>query len=195
MSMDEADRLATRPASEVLRDTDRVSVGVTRILSDDAGTPGQEREYAAGDEALVESGRAEWVVAPVHSPEAGRRMDGAGQSEREATPRGGIEVYPPAEPTVGARRAESRIEGFVEAHTDAGVAERLAADRARIARGDVADGGSDVELQSSLGGRGARSGPVTSSSDLSADQPVQVETGDDKPATKPAAKSARSTKE
>lgn len=190
MATDEADRLATRPASEVLRDTDRVSVGVVRILSDDAGAPGAEREYEAGDEALVEAGRAEWVVAPVHSPEAGRRLDGAGSAEREATPRAGIEVYPPAEPTVGSRRAEARTAGFVAAHTDDGVGERLAAKRAELARGNRADGDGDVELQASLGGRGARSGPVTAASDLPADS-VPTEDAPDKTGTRPRGSSAK----
>jgi hypothetical protein len=85
MSIEE---LTHKPAAEVLRDSNRVSVGVVRILSADAGKPGSEREYRSGDEALVEAGKAEWVVAPVHSVAAGKRLDG--DAERDVDP-------PPAE--------------------------------------------------------------------------------------------------
>jgi hypothetical protein len=164
----DADRLATRPASEVLRDTDAVSVGSVRILNDSAGTPGEERPYEAGDEALVEGGHAEWVVAPVHLPAAGRRLDG--DAEREQIPAGGIEVYPPAEPTTAARRAEARRVGYVDAHSDEGVGEKLAARRAEVARSRGGRDDGDVARQASLGGHGARSGPVTAPSDLPADE-------------------------
>src|SRR5437870_4485085 len=93
------EELTQRRATDVLRDTDRDSVGVLRVLSAQAGTPGEEREYGPGDEALVEAGLAEWVVAPVHLPSAGRRLNHDG--EREPAPLGGIEAYPPAEPTSG----------------------------------------------------------------------------------------------
>lgn len=174
MANDDINALTQRPASEVLRDTDRNSVGVVRILSDSAGTPGEEREYQTGDEALVEAGRAEWVVAPVHSPASGRRLDI--DAEREQTPAGGVEVYPPAEPTTPQRRSEARKEGSVEAYTDEGVGEKIAAKRAEVARdsGDTADG-DDVKRQAALGGRQARSGPVTAQSDLAADQPLAEE--------------------
>jgi hypothetical protein len=177
---DDVDALTQRRASDVLRDTDRTSVGVVRILADSAGTPGEEREYRTGDEALVEVGQAEWVVAPVHSPAAGRRLDG--DAEREPYPADGVEAYPPAEPTTAARRTQARQQGYVDAHSDTGVGEKLAAARADAARAGAGDG--DAKLQASLGGRGARSGPVTAASDLPADQPVEQarpDTGDAQP--------------
>jgi hypothetical protein len=164
---DDVQQLTNRPASEVLTNTDRVSVGVVRVLSGSVGSPAEEREYEPGDEALVEAGRAEWVVAPVHLPEAGRRLDH--DAEREALPLDGVEVYPPAEPTSPQRRAEARVEGSVDAHTADGLAEQLAARRAELVRGDANDEG-DAKLQAALGGTSARSGPVTAtSSDLSAE--------------------------
>lgn len=175
--------LTQKPAAEVLRDTDRVSVGVVRILSAAAGTPGEEREYQTGDEAIVEAGQAEWVVAPVHSPAAGRRLDT--DAEREQTPLGGVEVYPPAEPTTAARRSAARIDGSVEAHSDTGVGEQLAAKRAEVARDAVPREG-DVKLQAELGGRAARSGPASAQSDLPADKPVEEAPPADSPAVKPA---------
>jgi hypothetical protein len=162
-------------ASTVLaQESDRDSFGVLRVLSSDAGTPGEEREYKPGDEALVEAGLAEWVVAPVHHPSAGRRLDH--DAEREATPLGGVETYPPAEPTTHARRAESREAGFVEAHTAEGFGEELAAKRVEVARAQRATGEGDVEEQAALGGLGARSGPVTAQSDLAADKALGAST-------------------
>jgi hypothetical protein len=158
----------SRTPAEILRDTDRDSYGVVRILADSAGTPGEEREYKTGDEALVEHGAAEWVVAPVHLPSAGRRLDA--DAEREPMPRSGVEAYPPAEPTTAARRAEARREGFVKAHVDEGVGEKLAARRAEVGR-DMADRG-DADRQAALGSLGARSGPVTAVSDLPADKMI-----------------------
>lgn len=154
-------------ASSVLRDTDRASVGVVRILGSGHGTPGEEREYEVGDEALVENGLAEWVVAPVHAPEAGRRLDH--DAEREATPLAGVETYPPAEPTTGERRAAARAKGSVEAHSAEGLGGDLAAKRAEVAR-DLATANDDARVQAELGGLGARSGPITARSDLPADQ-------------------------
>lgn len=155
--------LTTRRAGDVLLTSDRDSVGVVRILSDSAGTPGEEREYQAGDEALVEASRAEWVVAPVHLPSAGRRLDG--DAEREQTPADGVEAYPPAEPTSPQRRGQARKEGTVEAHSDAGVAEKLAAARVKAAREETSTDG-DAKQQAELGGMNARSGPVTAPGDL-----------------------------
>jgi hypothetical protein len=155
--------LTLKRATDVIRDSDRDSVGVVRILSGSAGTPGEEREYQAGDEALVEAGQAEWVVAPVHSPAAGRRLDT--DAEREQTPRDGIEVYPPAEPTTASRRSQARVEGYVDAHSDTGVGEKLAAARAETARNATASDG-DAKTQAALGGLSARSGPVTAPGDL-----------------------------
>jgi hypothetical protein len=195
MANDEADRMTVVRPAEVLRDTDRDSVGVVRVLSDDAGTPGQEREYQAGDEALVEAGQAEWVVAPVHLPSAGRRLDF--DAEREATPDDGVETYPPAEPTTGARRSAARAEGVVEAHSDEGLGEKMAKARATTRR-RTADRGGDAETQARLGGLGARSGPVTAQSDLPADRQLAEaatagDEGDDKgrSATKKTAASKR----
>lgn len=149
------------------------SYGVTRVLSDAAGKPGEERPYEPGDEALVEAGRAEWVVAPVHTPAAGRRLDH--DAEREAMPMDGVEVYPPAEPTSSDRRVESRVVGHVEANSDSGVGENLAAERARWAREDSGAGEKgDAALQAELGGHAARSGPVTAKSDLPSDKPAEV---------------------
>lgn len=167
MANDDVAALTQKRATDVLRDTDRDSVGVVRVLSQDAGTPGEEREYKAGDEALVEGGLAEWVVAPVHLPSAGRRLDH--DAGREPTPLDGVEAYPPAEPTSGARRAEARERGFVQAHVAEGVGEKLAAQRVKVARGSSDDGG-DAKTQAALGGLGARSGPVTARSDLAADR-------------------------
>jgi hypothetical protein len=177
MSVEE---LTTKPASEVLRDSDRDSVGVVRILADSAGKTGEEREYAPGDEALVEAGQAEWVVAPVHLPSAGRRLDH--DAEREPAPLSGVEVYPPAEPTTADRRAEARREGSVAAHSDEGFGEKLASRRAEVAR-DTASGDGDAARQAALGGLGARSGPATATSDLAADK--ASEAAAEQPAAKP----------
>lgn len=173
--------LSQRSAQDVLRETERNSYGVVRVYASAAGTPGEEREYQAGDEALVEAGQAEWVVAPVHLPAAGRRLDA--DAEREATPADGVEAYPPAEPTVAARRVKARTEGVVEADSDSGLAERLTARRAEVAR--EADDGV-ARQQAELGSRSARSGPITAQSDLSADQPVDEQ---------PKGRTAKSTKE
>lgn len=176
MATDNITELTQKPASEVLRDSDRTSVGVVRILSDSAGTPGEEREFETGDEALVEAGQAEWVVAPVHSPESGRRLDT--DAEREQTPRDGIEVYPPAEPTTAQRRSEARLEGYVDAHTDEGVGEKLAAKRAEANRqASRSDDEGDAKLQASLGGMAARTGPLTTANDLTADKLAGEDTG------------------
>lgn len=169
------EELTQRSATEVLRDTDRNSVGVVRVLSSTAGTAGQEREYEAGDEALVEAGQAEWVVAPVHLPAAGRRLDT--DAERGPTPLGGIEAYPPAEPTTAARRSQARIEGSVEAHADDDVATKIAAKRAGVAKAAATAGGVDVKAQTEFGGRSARSGPITAASDLPADLPADQPAG------------------
>jgi hypothetical protein len=165
MANDHAEELTQRPAAEVLRDTDRTSVGVVRILSSAAGKPGEEREYKTGDEALVEGGQAEWVVAPVHSPASGRRMDA--DAERGATPLGGAEVYPPAEPTTSGRRSAARADGYVDAHTDDKAAGTIAAKRSEVASSTDAE---SVKTDAALGGLGARSGPVTAQSDLPADK-------------------------
>jgi hypothetical protein len=162
--------LSQRSAQDVLRETDRNSYGVVRILADAAGTPGEEREYQAGDEAIVEAGQAEWVVAPVHLPAAGRRLDT--DAEQEAAPADGVEAYPPAEPTVPGRRAQARAEGVADAHVDEGLADKLASRRREAARSS-SDG--DARLQAELGGRGARSGPVTAQSDLPVDQPTPAD--------------------
>jgi hypothetical protein len=122
----------TLRGSDVLRDGGRDSFGVVRILSADAGQPGEEREYEVGDEALVEYGLAEWVIAPVHLPSAGRRLDH--DAEREPTPLGGVEAYPPAGPTSAARRTEAREKGYVEAHIHEGLGEKLARRRTEVAR-------------------------------------------------------------
>lgn len=172
MSVDDVIRAGER----ALHGTDGVSVGVVRILSKDAGTPGEEREYETGDEALVESGQAEWVVAPIHYPAAGRRLSGQGGSEREAVPADGVETYPPAEPTSVDRKVTARLEGVVEAATEEGLGARLADARAKSERKNAGRGG-DAKLQAKLGGRGARSGPVTAQSDLPADQPVDDGSG------------------
>lgn len=161
------EELTQKSAGEVLRDTDRDSVGVLRVLSSQAGRPGEEREYELGDEALVEAGLAEWVVAPVYLPSAGRRLDT--DAEREPTPLDGVEAYPPAEPTSAARRAEARERGFVAAHIAEGVGEKLAARRLEVARG-LSGAGGDAKTQAELGSLGARSGPVTARSDLAADK-------------------------
>lgn len=173
MSIEE---LTQKRAADVLRDSDRNSVGVTRILSSAAGRPGEEREYETGDEALVEAGWAEWVVAPVHLPAAGRRLDT--DAEREPRPLGGVEVYPPAEPTTAARRVEARLEGSVAAEIDDGAGEKIAAKRSEVARGGARVDEQDVKHQAALGGRSARSGPVTAASDLPADQPTEAERAD-----------------
>lgn len=184
--MSDVDALVTKRAADVLRDSDRDSVGVIRVLSDTVGKPATEREYEAGDEALVEAGRAEWVVAPVHLPSAGRRLDH--DAEREATPRDGVEVYPPAEPTTGDRRAESRYVGHVEAASDEGVATKLAEKRQELAREDAGPGEKgDAALQAELGGHAARSGPVTAQSDLPADKPVESAPVESKPTVAKAA--------
>lgn len=197
---DQAAELTQKRATDVIRDTDRTSVGVVRILSNSAGTPGEEREYQTGDEALVETGQAEWVVAPVHSPAAGRRLDA--DAEREQTPRDGIEVYPPAEPTTSARRSEARLEGFVDAHSDEGVGEKLAGARVEAARTANSPDG-DAKTQAALGGLSARSGPVTASSDLSPQAPdgsvaggataddTRPDAGDPQPAKKATGKTSR----
>jgi hypothetical protein len=164
--------LSQRSAQDVLRETDRTSYGVVRILSDSAGSPGEEREYQTGDEALVEAGQAEWVVAPVHLPAAGRRLDT--DAEREPAPADGVEAYPPAEPTDAARRVQARVEGAVGAQVDEGLGEKLTARRREVARRG-SDTGGDAKLQAELGGRGARSGPVTAQSDLPVDQPTPAD--------------------
>lgn len=163
--------LSQHSAQDVLRDTDHNSYGVVRVLASAAGTPGEEREYQTGDEALVEAGQAEWVVAPVHLPAAGRRLDT--DAEHEPAPRDGVEAYPPAEPTTPQRRSQARADGSVKADVDEGLGERLTAKRREAARAASGDG--DAKQQAELGGRRARSGPVTAQSDLSADQPAQTE--------------------
>jgi hypothetical protein len=171
--------LSQRSAQDVRRETERTSYGAVRILSNSAGSPGEEREYQAGDEALVESGQAEWVVAPVHLPAAGRRLDT--DAEREPAPADGVETYPPAEPTDAGRRAEARVKGTVAAHVDEGLGEKLTTARREAQRTSSSEGG-DAKLQAELGGRGARSGPATAQSDLPADQPVATDdtaAGDD----------------
>lgn len=172
------DNLHLKRAQQVLAETDRDSYGIVRILSDSAGRAGEEREYEPGDEALVESGRAEWVTAPVHLPSSGRRLDH--DAEREQTPQDGVEVYPPAEPTTPQRRSEARIEGFVDAHSDEGLGEKLATARADIARDNTGAGDKgDAKTQAALGGLAARSGPVTNSAnDLTAEKLVGDQTGD-----------------
>lgn len=164
------DNLHLKRAQQVLAETDRDSYGVVRILADSAGTPGEEREYEPGDEALVEAGRAEWVTAPVHLPSSGRRLDH--DAEREQTPQDGAEVYPPAEPTTPARRSEARLEGYVDAHSGEGLGETLAAKRAEIARDNTGPGGDrgDAKTQAALGGMSARSGPITVPNDLTPDR-------------------------
>jgi hypothetical protein len=122
----------------------------------------------------------------VHAPEAGRRLDH--DAEREQTPLGGIEVFPPAEPTTGGRRQAAREQGYVDAHSDDGLGERLAARRVQAIR-DLADGeaGDDVRSQAELGGLGARSGPVTKPSELAADKALAAgaaTTGDPEQAQK-----------
>lgn len=186
--------LTTRRAADVLTTTDRDSVGVVRILSDSAGTPGEEREYRAGDEALVEAGRAEWVVAPVHLPSAGRRLDN--DAEREQTPADGVEAYPPAEPTTPQRRGQARREGVVEAHSDSGVAEKLAAARVKAAREETSTDG-DAKTQAELGGLNARSGPVTASGDLTPAKLAEGSAADPKADTSDTGtrRSSRNTKE
>lgn len=166
----DVDALTRLRATDVLRDTDRDSVGVVRVLSKSAGTPGEEREYESGDEALVESGQAEWVVAPVHLPSAGRRLDH--DAEREALPLDGAEVYPPAEPTSGDRRAKARNVGWVEANSADGLTADLAKARVDADKKYADSTEGDAKLQAELGGRAARSGPVTAHSDLKADEPV-----------------------
>lgn len=188
--MANSEELTQKRATDVLRDSDRDSVGVVRILSDSAGTPGDEREYETGDEALVEAGRAEWVVAPVHLPSAGRRLDT--DAEREALPADGAEAYPPAEPTTAARRSEARREGVVDAHSDEGLGERLVKARADVARASASKEG-DARTQAKLGGFGARSGPATAQSDLPADQPTPADeqaARDAKAASRSSAKSS-----
>lgn len=164
--MPDLDHVINRPPAEVLREGGRDSYGVVRILAASAGKPGDEREYKSGDEVLVEHGMAEWVIAPVHLPSAGRRLDG--DAEREQTPQSGVEVFPPAEPTTAARRAEARQVGHVAAHADEGLAGKLASARLDAVR-DLAGRG-DAARQAELGGMGARSGPITSLSDLPADK-------------------------
>jgi hypothetical protein len=95
MSEKSVDAVKAGHGPRLLVETDRVSYGVTRVFKDvkepDETLPDQprdfvEREYEVGDEALVEAGEAEWVVAPVHSEEAGRRLDstpGAAEEFRE----------------------------------------------------------------------------------------------------------------
>lgn len=159
MANDDVKDLVSRRAADVLRDTDRKSVGVVRILSDSAGTPGDVREYESGDEALVEAGQAEWIVAPVHSPEAGRRLDT--DAEREPHPRGGVEGFPPADGDPQ-REAEARRKGYVDAYIDEGAGEKLAAKRAEVAKGARESGrGDDVREQLKVANLSARSGPVT----------------------------------
>lgn len=152
-------------ASDVTRqDPEAGSIGVTRLLTGkDAGT---ERDYKAGDEALVEAGTAEWVVAPVHTPSVGRRLDT--DAEREATPADGVEAFPAAEPTTRERRAEARVEGVVDAASDKGIGAKLAGARAEQV---VASSDGDAKLQAQLGSRGARSGPAGTSAEVVADAP------------------------
>lgn len=164
MANDEAGRLQVqRPTDVIHGDDDREYAGVTRVLT---GTDaGSEREYEPGDEALVEAGQAEWVVAPVFHPGAGRRLDGRpGSAEQSAAPRGGVEAYPPAEPTYPDRRTEARVEGVVDASTDSDVEGTISGKRAEAAKADEGRG-SDAAEQAKLGGAGARSGPVTSEAD------------------------------
>lgn len=185
--------LHLKSPQEILRDTDRDSYGVVRITSGAAGTVGEEREYEAGDEALVEAGQAEWVVAPVHLPSAGRRLD-AGRADEEARPLGGVEVYPPAEPTSSARRSQARTEGFVEAHSDEGLAERLAAKRSEVARGVRATGEEDVRTQAAVGGLGARTGGGVTAADLVGDEVARGVTPTEEPGQPAkAAKAAKAT--
>lgn len=184
---EEVKNLAIRRASDVLRDTDRDSVGLVRVLSGTDGTAGDVREYEEGDEALVEAGRAEWVVAPVHAPSSGRRLDT--DQEREALPRDGIEAFPPADGDP-LREAEARREGYVEAHTVDGLDGRLAAKRAEVAREGTRTGDDgDARTQAALGGLGARSGPITAPSDLTAEKLAGEDTAADPAAdTRPAKK-------
>jgi hypothetical protein len=181
----------TLRGSDVLRDGGRDSFGVVRILSADAGQPGEEREYEVGDEALVEYGLAEWVVAPVHLPSAGRRLDH--DAQREPTPLGGVEAYPPAGPTSAARRTEAREKGYVEAHIHEGLGEKLASRRMEVARSLAERDGADVRTQAALGSLSARSGPVGARSDLAADKLLAEasaaaadEDGEPAPAAEPA---------
>jgi hypothetical protein len=187
--------LSSLRAKEAFDASDDDSYGVVRILNSSAGSPGDERAYEVGDEALVEHGLAEWVVAPVHNPSAGRRLDH--DAAREPTPLGGVEAYPPAEPTTSARRVEARQEGFVDAHVHEGLGEKLAARRVEVAR-DLAEGdGEGVRAQLALGSLSARSGPVTARSDLAADVALAEASAaaadeDGEPAGQPAAQPARS---
>lgn len=174
------ENLHLKTATEILRTTDRDSYGVMRLTAVDTGRGelGAEVEYEPGDEALVEAGKATWVVAPVHLPSAGRRLDSTpGAAEKEATPLGGIEVFPPAEPTTPARRSEARFKGYVDAHTDEGLGEKLAAKRAEAARstatGSDAD---DVKAQAAAGGLGARTGGGITAADLGVDEPAKKAT-------------------
>jgi hypothetical protein len=193
---EDVDVLAQRRASDVLRDSDRTSVGLVRILSEQAGTAGEVREYEDGDEALVEAGQAVWVVAPVHSPAAGRRLDATpGAAEREALPRDGIEAYPPADGSV-AREDKARADGYVEAHSSEGLGEKIAARRVEVAKSQRSSGEGDAKTQAHLGGMGARSGPVSAQSDLPADKQLaelaQASSEGDRPATKAAPAKAAS---
>lgn len=85
MADNELEAIRHAQGSRLLVETDRVSYGITRVYKtiDDAASPNaerevaEEREYRIGDEDLVASGKAEWVVAPVHSKDAGRRLDSA----------------------------------------------------------------------------------------------------------------------
>ena len=143
------------------------SAGITRVLNGAAGTPGEERLYQEGDEALVEQGYAEWVVAPVFTPEAGRRLDGAFSAEKTATPSGGVEAFPPAISYVPGREAKARADGYVEAFTtDEPVEAKLAVSRSKAAK-DAAGGDDKASLATAS--LGARSGPVTAHSELPAD--------------------------
>lgn len=163
------DDLNLRGAGEVLRDTDRDSYGVIQLTGADTGRgePGEEIEYEPGDEALVDAGLAAWVVAPVHLPSAGRRLDAKpGGAEESAAPLGGVEVFPPAEPTTPARRSGARVEGYAEAHTDDGLGERMASRRAEVARGVGSPEADDVKAQAALGGLGARTGGGITAADL-----------------------------
>lgn len=183
----DVDALTQKRATDVLRDSDRDSVGVVRVLSKNAGSPGEEREYEAGDEALVETGQAEWVLAPVHLPSAGRRLDH--DAERGALPREGIEVYPPAEPTSGARRVAARLKGWVDAHSDDSVADKISKGRVDAERSLAQRDDSDAKLQAELGGNAARSGPATAYSDLPSDNLTPEDTSEPTPAKKnPSAK-------
>jgi hypothetical protein len=145
--------------------------GVVRVLSEAAGKPGDERDYEVGDDALIENGMAEWVVAPSNFVEDGLRLD-SNSGRRAASPLGGVEAFPVASSTDGdnSRDVHARRHGSAPAH-DAGSHDRdMAAAHAKAAELVAED--SDAERQASLGSLGARSGPVTARSDLPADKAI-----------------------